>query len=107
LINSIEVKRFTAGSLFKIVAVGCGISMFGFAALMGVFALIGAHTVRLNEEYVTGVGGFLLSLVIGLAVAAVSTVFGWLGFLFAFWVFSHFRSLRIDYVATDEDALNN
>jgi hypothetical protein len=107
LIKSIEVTRFAAGSLFKIVTVGCGISTFGFAVLMGVLALFGAHTVRMNQDYVTGLGGFLLSLVIGLVIAAISTIFAWLGFLFGFWVFSRFRSLRIDYISSDEDALNN
>ena len=44
--KSITIKRFTAGSSFKIVAIGVSISVITFATLMGVLALFGAQTVQ-------------------------------------------------------------
>lgn len=99
--KSITIKRFTAGSSFKIVAIGASISLVTFAILMGVFALFGAQTVHWNQKTITGVAGLLASPFIGLFLAAFFSFFGWLGFMFSFWLFSRFGSLTIEYV-TDE-----
>src|SRR5258706_3880657 len=86
--KSIIIKRFTVGTLFKIVAIGCSISLFGFAILMGVLAFFGAHTVNWNREPVTGVSGLVASPFIGAALAVFFTLFGLLNFAFSFWLFS-------------------
>ncbi len=102
--KSIIIKRFTAGSLFKIVAIGCSISLIGFAVLMGFFALLGAHTVHWNRESLTGIAGLIASPFIGLFLAALFTVFGWLGFALSFWLFSLFGRLRVDYIADESSS---
>jgi hypothetical protein len=99
--KSITIKRFTAGTLFKIVGIGCSISLIGFAVLMGVFALFGAHTVNWNRQPITGISGLVASPFIGFFLAALFTIFGWIGFALSFWLFSLFGSLRVDYISDD------
>ncbi len=102
--KSIIIKRFTAGSLFKIVAIGCSISLIGFAVLMGFFALFGGHTVHWNRDSLTGIAGLIASPFIGLFLAALFTMFGWLGFALSFWLFSLFGRLRVDYIADESSS---
>jgi len=97
-ILTITIRRFTIGSLFKIVATGCLISIFGFCLLMGFFALLGAHTVHWNRDTVTGMSGLMLSVFLGAFMAVAFTILGWIGFALSFWVFSKFGSLTLEYV---------
>jgi hypothetical protein len=99
--KSITIKRFTVGSMFKIVAIGSSISLISFAVLMGVFALFGAQTVHWNRQAVTGITGLIASPFIGVFLAAFATFFSWLGFAFSFWLFSQFGSLRVEYVSDE------
>ena len=99
--QSIVLKRFTAASLFKIVAIGCSISIVSFCVVMGVLAAFGLHTVHWNRESVTGIAGLLVSPIMGLFLTGILTVFGWVGFCVSFWIFSLFGHLRLDYI-TDE-----
>src|SRR5262249_45608425 len=100
--KSVTIRQFTAGTLFKILAIGC----YGCMAYMGVFfgilAFFGAHTVRWNSEFVTGPNGFLMSLVISFALATVLTFIGWIGFSMTFWLFSLFSNLQINYLPVHE-----
>jgi hypothetical protein len=103
--HTIVIKRFTVGSLFKIVSIGCGISLFGFSLLMGIFALFGAHTVHSNRGSVTGAAGLMEAVFLGAILAGAFTIVGWIGFALSFWLFSKFSSLKLDYIAdkkTDE-----
>jgi len=105
--KSITIKRFTAGTLFKIVGIGCSISLLSFAVLMGVLALFGAHTVHWNRESITGISGLVASPFIGLFLAALFTIFGWVGFALSFWLFSLFGRLRVDYISDDVSSQTN
>ena len=103
--RTIVIRRFTVGSLFKIVSIGCIISLFGFSLLMGFLALFGAHTIHWNRDTVTGVAGLIQSVFIGGILAIGFTIFSWIGFAVSFWLFSKFSSLKLDYIAdkkTDE-----
>src|SRR5579863_1584867 len=67
--HSIVIRRSTVGSLFKIVALGCITSLFGFSMLMGFLSLFGAHTVRWNGAPVTGSAGLMASALLGCFLA--------------------------------------
>jgi hypothetical protein len=99
--KSITIRRFTAGSSFKIVAIGVSISVIAFAALMGVFVLFGAQTVHWNRHAITGIAGLLASPFIGVFLAVFFSLFGWLGFIFSFWLFSRFGSLTVEYISDE------
>ena len=103
--HTIIIRRFTVISLFKIVSIGCIISLFGFSLLMGLFALFGAHTVHWNRESVTGAAGLLQSVYLGGILAIAFTLLSWVGFAISFWLFSIFGSLKLEYIPdkkTDE-----
>ncbi|MDB6024234.1 MAG: hypothetical protein JWM68_457 [Verrucomicrobiales bacterium] len=96
--HTIIIRRFTVGSLFKIVAIGCTISLFGFSLLMGLFALLGAHTVHWNRESLTGASGLMQAIFIGVVLSIAFTIIGWIGCAISFWIFSKFSSLKLDYI---------
>jgi hypothetical protein len=97
--HTIIIRRFTVGSLLKIVAIGCIISLFGFSMLMGFFSLFGAHTVHWNRESLTGTAGLTMSVILGGILAIAFTIIGWIGFAISFWLFSKFSSLKLHYIA--------
>jgi|GEM_PF-420436 hypothetical protein len=100
----ITIRRFTVASLFKIVAIGCIISLFGFSLLVGILSLFGAHTVHWNRESVTGMAGLTMSVFLGGILALAFTIIGWIGFAISFWLFSRFSSLKLHYIADKEQA---
>jgi hypothetical protein len=100
--HTIIVRRFTVGSLFKIVAIGCLISFFGFSLLAGFFAFFGAHTVRWNSHPVTGASGLMGSICIGAVLGIGFTIIGWIGFVISFWLFSKVGTLKLHYVTDNE-----
>jgi hypothetical protein len=104
--KSITIKRFTALTLFKIVGIGCSISLIGFAVLMGLFAFFGAHTVNWNRQSITGISGLVASPFIGFFLATLLTIVAWIGFGLSFWLFSLFGSLRVDYISDDASQTN-
>jgi hypothetical protein len=105
--HTIVIRRFTAGSTFKLVAIGCIISLFGFCLLMGFFALFGAHTVHWNREYLTGTSGLIASVLFGGALVIAYMLIGWLGFTISFWIFSKFSTLKLHYIADKDPSRPN
>ena len=100
--KSIVIKRFTAGSMFKIVAIGCSITIGGLAVVAGLFALFGADTVYWNSQTVKGMNGFAaVPLIILLAIFA--TLILWIAFTVSFWLFSLFGRLEVDYVTNERE----
>jgi hypothetical protein len=105
--HTIIIRRFTVGSMFKIVAIGCIISLFGFSLLMGFFALFGAHTVHWNRQALTGTAGLIESVYLGAILAFAFTLLGWVGFVISFWLFSKFSSLKVNYIADQKTSQTN
>ena len=99
--KSVTIRRFTVVTLFKIVALGCSIFFMGFSLLMGVLALLGAHTVHWNRQPVTGVSGLILSPLLGIVLTVSFTLFGWVGFALSFWIYSKFGRLQVDYISDE------
>jgi hypothetical protein len=100
--ESISLKRFSAVSLLKIVAVGSSISVMAFSVLMGILAFFGAHTVHWNGKPAIGISALITSLVIGVILAVVITLMSWIGFLISFWIFSPFGRLTLEYIADEK-----
>ncbi|MEY2427809.1 MAG: hypothetical protein QOJ40_694 [Verrucomicrobiota bacterium] len=100
--RTIIIRRFAALSMLKIVAVGCIISLCGFSLMMGFLALFGAHTVQWNHQSLTGMAGLMNSVFIAAFLSFGFTLFGWIGFVISFWLFSKFSSLSLEYIADEK-----
>jgi len=95
MFQEITVKRVSAGTLYKLVAIGSSITFVLFSILMGCFALFGAHTVTWNHHPLIGVSGLVASPFIGLFIAAIFTIFLGSGMVFGLWLYSKFKPMTL------------
>lgn len=95
MFNEILVQRLTAGTTFKLVAIGMLVTFVPFSVLMGCFALFGANTLTWNNENIHGITAVLASPFIGLLIALAFTLFLGSAMAFGLWVYSKFRPLTL------------
>lgn len=103
--TTIILKRFTAGSLFKIIGLGYAISLVLFSVVMGGLALFGANTVNWNGHHLTGVSGLVAAPFIGAFLAVVFTLFTWVAFAFSYWLVARFGSVKLEYIGEEASRL--
>lgn len=95
MFKEITVQRISAGSLYKLAAVGMAFTIVPFAMLMGCFALFGASTVSWNKQPLTGFAGLVASPAIGLFVSIVFAALLGTGLAVGLWLYSRWRPLTI------------
>ena len=95
MFRKITVQRLSAGTVFKLAAIG----MFGFfiplTTVMGVLALCGVSTLTLNGQNLTGVSGLMVSPFLGAGIALFFTAFLGSILTIELWIFSRFRPLTL------------
>jgi len=100
--ESLKIKRLRGASIFKIIVFGSALGCAVISTIFGIFALFGAEVVQWNEQYVTGIKGFLASPFLGLFAG------GFLGLFASFFVYiglraySMFRNIVIEYIPSDQ-----
>ncbi len=100
--ESLKVKRLRGASIFKIIVVGSAVGCAVISTVFGVFALFGAEVVQWNEQYVTGIEGFLASPFIGLFAGAFFGLFTFLFVYVGLRVYSMFGDIVIEYLQSDQ-----
>lgn len=95
MFQEITVRRVSAGTLYKLVAIGSSVTFLLFSVLMGCFALFGAHTVFWNNRPLTGVSGLVASPFIGLLIAVIFTLFLGSSMAFGLWLYSKFKPMTL------------
>lgn len=71
MFKTIEVRRISAGSVYKLIAIGFLSSVIPFCTLPGIFSLFGADTLSWNGKPVSGISGLLASPFIGAFIGFV------------------------------------
>jgi hypothetical protein len=101
--RTLMIRRLSAGTIYKLFAVGFALSVAPFGLLMGVLALLGSDTVTWNGAYVHGLGGLLAGALIGALLSAVLTgLLGTASFV-GLWLYSKFETTEITFVAADNE----
>jgi hypothetical protein len=95
--ETVNTRGLSAGSLFKIVFVGYFLSLGPILLLFGVLSIFGSETVRLNDEPVKGIAGFLLSLVMIPIFVVAASVITWLLLASGNWLYTRWRNITISY----------
>ena len=93
--RKIEVLRLSAGSIYKLLAIGTLCSIVPFCALMGVFSLFGSHTLSWNDQPVTGISGLLAGPFIGAFIGGCFVALWGSVCVLGLWVYSKFFSYTI------------
>lgn len=100
-VDLVYVKRIRAGSMAALVFSGTAMLMIPMSVLFGIMAWCGMHTVQVNGAYVTGIGGFLLSLVYAVLFTGIFGLIAWPAAYLGIRLVGHFKPFRLEYVAPD------
>lgn len=95
LFQDITIQRLSVGSLFKLVALGLGLTLIPFSLLMGCLALFGASTVGWNQQPLTGVTGLLAAPLMGIFLTAIFTLLIGTSMAIGLWLHARFRPLTL------------
>lgn len=93
--KKIEISRLSAGSVYKLLAIGALCSFIPFCTLMGVFALFGSHTLSWNDQPVTGIPGLLAGPFIGAFIGGCGVALWGSICVLGLWAYSKFFSYTI------------
>ena len=104
MVEQIEIKRLTTGTVFKLLFIGSACTLIPFSLLMGVLSVFDASTVTWNGRHLTGFSGLLASPLIGAMLALVFSGFFGLCISVGLWVYSYFKPLTLLYWKTGEQA---
>lgn len=100
--RTLEIKRLSTGTVFKIMLIGGFCSLIPFSVLMGILSLFGASSVTWNNQPLTGVHGLIAAPFIGAFTALlISGLFG-LFIAAGLWLYSKFKPLTLHYHETGE-----
>ena len=95
MFTRLSLTRLYVGSIYKLVFLGLLFSLVPLGLVFGILAAFGANTVQWNDQHVHGVGGLLLSPLIGVMVAGFLTVFLGSAMVFGLWLFSKFKPMSL------------
>ena len=103
--RTIQIRRLTARTVFRIVALGLLVPIIGFTLMCGLLAYSGTQAVFVNGRPVTGSDGLLLSMALAPMFWALASVLIWLQLIVGLWFYSLVRPIEIRYIPTKSTTL--
>lgn len=94
----IRARKMTKGSLLKILFIGHAITLIPFTLVCGIASAFGAHTITVNDKYLTSSEGLIASLLLGPLFCLLFTVAGWLIFAIGLWMYSLFSPIELEFI---------
>lgn len=101
--QEIRIRRLSAGTVFKLVAIGSGISTMLYSLIIGVLAMFGASSVHMNGQTVTGIMSLPTSLLLGLIMTGIVSLLLGGSMAFGLWLYAKFRPLQLLAQTEDDD----
>ncbi|MPV86258.1 hypothetical protein [Ostreibacterium oceani] len=100
--EQIEVKKVSAGTVFKLFVIGLTVGFLPVFLLFGVLGMLGLGTLTWNDQPVTGIKAIFVAPFIAVLMSLIFTAL--LGSICALglWVFSFFRPLKIEFVLNEK-----
>jgi len=91
-------------NIFKIIFIGYLFSLGPLMLIMGFLSIFGVTTITLGNSNLTGIEGFLGSILLVFLFPAIFAGISWLFIAFGLWLYTRFRTLKIIYKsATDNE----
>jgi hypothetical protein len=94
---SVVTKGLSAGSLYKILFIGNVFSLGPVIVIMGILSLFDLSHIQFGETTLTGIYGFLASLILAIIIPLISALTNWVILGFGLWVYHRFGHLKITY----------
>lgn len=95
MFTEMTIQRLSAGTVFKLAAIGLACTFLPLCIFFGVLASFGAPTITWNGQQLTGVSGLTMSPVIGLMITCFGTLFLGSACSFGLWIYSLVRPMSI------------
>jgi len=98
----VRVKKVSAGTVYKLMAIGLSVGFFPIFIIFGIMAANGMDVLTWNEQSVTGIKALIVGPLMGLMMTLLFTAF--LGSVTAFglWIYSFIKPLNIKYTAISQ-----
>jgi hypothetical protein len=107
LFTTLHIKRLSADTVFKLISIGFACSFVPLMVILGLFAAFEAETVKVNGEYVTGLGALLLATFSGLFATVFFAFFFSLMCALGLWIYSWFHPMSITVKSVQELGKNS
>ena len=104
MFSTFSVKRLSVGSIYKLMFIGLTSSLIPLGLVFGVLALLGANTVRWNNEPLHGFSGLFAGPLLGVAIAFFLSAFLGTASALGLWLYSKFRPLSLSGKAVELQA---
>lgn len=101
--HSIQFSRIKSGSLFKLTLTFAASVIIPFCIICGIAALFGAPTVTVNQQYATGIKGFIAALVMGPLFSLIFSTFAWTGIYITMRLIGKHKPFTLNYVPSIAD----
>ena len=99
--QSVSVKKVSAGTIYKLIAIGLTTGFLPIFTVFGVMGAFGADTLTWNNEPVTGVKAIFAGPLMAVFMALMFTAIMGSVAAFGLWLFSFFKPITIEYTTTD------
>jgi hypothetical protein len=97
-VQTIRFKRIKADALFKFMLAIIASLTILFFIICGIAAFFGAHTVAINQKYITGIWGLCVPLLAAPFFAVFITAFAWPFAYFPIRIIGRFMPFKLSYV---------
>lgn len=95
--NEIKCRGLSGGSLFKVLFFGLLLSLGPLIIIFGICSIFGYHTIKVNDEQVTGIMGFVASLIMAPIFSVIFAGISWLFIGFGIWLLTRFKNLHLHF----------
>ncbi|MDF2182038.1 hypothetical protein [Neptuniibacter sp. CAU 1671] len=100
--ESLEIKKLSAGSVYKLIFIGSLLGMLLVTLFFGVLGVLGMETVSWNGQPVTGFKALLVAPMIGVMMSALFTAIFGSVIVLGLWLYAFYRPLTL-YVFENKD----
>ena len=94
-IRTIEIRKITAGTVYKLVSVGMLFAALPVGLPMGIMGAFGYDVILLNGEYVYGITAFITAPVLACLMSQVFTLFFGTFICLGLWIYSRIKRMNI------------
>lgn len=95
MLETIRTRGLSAGTLFKLLFTGYFFSVGPVILFCGVLSIFGYGTISYDGQVITGLKGFLTSLVMIPVFSLAFALANWILISFGLWVYTRFNFLKI------------
>ena len=96
----VRVKKVSAGTVYKLMAIGLSVGFFPIFIIFGVMAANGMDVLTWNQQPVTGLKSLIVGPLMGVMMTLLFTAILGSVMVFGLWIYSFIKPLSIKYTVT-------